>query len=482
MESRDELRGPKRRGLRIKLIKPAERPRPGVLLNRTTRFMDAALPMLAALTPEPHEVTLVDESFAPDRRYEPVDVVGISVWTDLAMRAYAIADHYRKRGVTVVMGGIHPTMCPDEVQAHCDALVIGEGDLAWPALLADLEAGNLQPRYDYRDRIPEHLGALPLPRRDLYPRLQGLNPVPAGVGIEASRGCPYDCEFCSVLEVRGHRYRHRPVEEILAEIDAIDAANLIFVDDNVALDRKRAKELFRGMIGMGKQWVAEASVGLADDLDLLELMRQSGCRGLMIGFESVQPETMVGMKKLSRMHLTPVEIVRRFHDSDIPVMGNFVFGFDHETPEVFDLTLDFAFRSELELAQFRALVPYPGTPFHARLLREGRLLDPHWWRNPDRLPGEATPLFEPKRMSRLQLAEGMLRLTREFYGWRGRLQRLRSLRPLHRPPVETALLLGTDWAFGSRYASAFQFSLDRVRAEEDVAAGVAEPAEVLAEV
>jgi len=146
-------------------------------------------------------------------------------------------------------------------------------------------------------------------------------------------------------------------------------------------------------------------------------------------------------------------------------MGNFVFGFDHETPEVFDLTLDFAFRSEMELAQFRALVPYPGTPLYARLLREGRLIDPAWWRNPTRIPGEATPLIFPKRMSPEQLAEGMLHLAREFYGLGGRLRRLRTLRPWRRSLMEMALLIGTDWAFGSRYSSAFRFSLDRIRSQ-----------------
>ncbi|MBW2254296.1 MAG: B12-binding domain-containing radical SAM protein [Deltaproteobacteria bacterium] len=450
--------------MHIKLIKPAERPRSGVLLNKTTLCMDAALPLLAALTPPQHQVTLVDESFAPDDRTEDVDVVGISAWTDLAIRAYAIAEHYRSRGTIVVMGGIHPTMCPDEAQMHCDAVVVGEGDQSWPTLLADIERGALRRRYDFRDRIPRRLEDLPHPRRDLYPALTRWNPVPPAVGIEASRGCPYDCEFCSVLEVRGHRYRHRPVEEIVAEIATIGASNLVFVDDNVALDRKRAKALFRRMIGMGKEWVAEAGVGLAEDTELLRLMRASGCRGLMVGFESVQPQTIDGMRKLRRMRLTHMEVVERFHDAGIPVMGNFVFGFDHETFEVFDLTLDFAFRSQIELAQFKPLVPYPGTPLFSRLLREGRLLDAAWWRNPKRIPGEATPLFYPAQMSPEQLAEGLLHLARAFYGARGRLRRLRGLRPWRRTLVETALLIGMDWAFGSRYLSAFRFSLDRTRA------------------
>ncbi len=435
--------------MRIKLIKPAVRAGSDSLLPNPVAFQDVALPLLAALTPAKHTIKIVDECFGPDDPDEDIDLVGLSVSTDLAQRSYRIADHYRKRGVLVAMGGIHATMAPTEVAAQCDAVVVGEGEQTWPQLVCDAEVRKLQKFY--RARMRPKLEGLPIPRRDLYPRLVYRNPVPFAVGIEAWRGCPYDCEFYSILEVRGHAYRVRPVPEVIGEIECIKSKHLGFVDDNMALNRKVARELFAAMIPLKRQWVAEGNVSLADDPELLRQMNLSGCRGLQVGFESVQPAAKQQMTKLKRLKVDQAEAVRRFHDAGIAVMGNFVFGFDEDTPDVFDRTLEFAIRQKLDLAQFRELVPYPGTRLYARLRAEGRLLDPKWWLNPTRKFGDCTPLFYPRRMSPEQLADGLADVRKEFYRFRSVCKRFFGIKPWDRSMAGLQLYVGVNWFSSRRY-------------------------------
>ena len=444
--------------MKIKLIKPAVPLGSESTQPNSVRLQDVALPLLAALTPEKHTVTIVDESFAPDNTDEDVDLVGLTVWTDLARRSYRIADQYRKRGVMVAMGGIHPTMVPEEVAEHCDAVVVGEGERAWPQLVRDAEAGKLQKFY--RAAILPTLDGLPIPRRDLYPRLAYWNLVPLSVGIEASRGCIYDCEFCSVLKVRGHTYRVRPAKEIIREIETIASNYLVFVDDNTALNRKAARELFRAMIPLKRQWVAEANASLAHDPELLTLMKLSGCVGLKVGFESVQKDTIQQTKKLKHLKVDYAEALHRFHDAGIAVFGNFVFGFDYDTPDVFDQTLEFAVREKLDFGQFRELVPYPGTPLYDRLRAEGRLIDPQWWLNPDRKFGDATPAFSPRRMSPQQLIDGLAYVSKEFYSVPSIVKRFFGIKPGHRSLLGVSLHLTINWFFGRRYRSLYDTPTD----------------------
>lgn len=453
--------------MKIRLVKPAVHTREGSLLMQTFRIQDVALPLLAALTPEKHTIKIVDESFAPDDPDEDIDLVGLSVCTDLALRAYQIADHYRKRGAMVAMGGIHSTIVPDEVAEHCDAIVIGEGDRAWQELVCDAEDGKLQKFYR-AERIPKLVGQ-PIPRRDLYPELVYRDLIPFSVGIEASRGCPYDCEFCSVHTVGGHIYRMRPVEEIIAEIESIDSDYLVFVDDNMALNQDVAKKLFKAMIPLKRQWVAEGNTSLAHDLELLTLMRRSGCLGLQVGFESIQPETIQRIKKLKLMKIDHAEAVRRFHDAGIAIMANFIFGFDHDSLDVFDQTLDFAIRVKLDFAQFRALVPYPGTRLYDRLLAENRLIDPKWWLNQHRRFGDAPPAFYPCRMSLEQLADGLLYISEEFYSFHNAFKRFFGIKPWHHSCVTVQLYLAINRTFGQRYQKLYNATISNMaRMPEEV--------------
>src|SRR5512141_1325811 len=283
--------------MKIKLIAPREQRED--TLSSSLKLQRVNLPLLAALTPLGHTVTIVDEAFAPDDTNQDVDLVGITVLTEVAPRAYEIGDYYRRKGVKVVMGGIHPTILPEEALEHADAVVVGEAEGVWPQLTADAASGQMQ--RIYRADTMTCLQGLPIPRRDLFSETKGNGYIPIPTGVETSRGCPNDCEFCCIGQTLGQKYRVRPVEEVIAEIEAIDSPHLFFVDDALGLNRKAAKELFTEMIPLRRQWLAQGTVSLAEDPELLGLMRRAGCMGLLIGFESVQKGTQDEVNKIKNL-------------------------------------------------------------------------------------------------------------------------------------------------------------------------------------
>jgi len=432
--------------LKIKLIAPLEQSEDNISSAETFKIQKVNLPLLAALTPPEHEVKIVDEAFAPDDMDEEVDLVGITVMTDLVLRAYQLADAYRQRGVRVVMGGIHPTVLPSEALQHADAVVIGEAEEVWPRLLSDASSGEIQKIY-CANKIT-HLHGTPIPRRNLYPKPISRSYTPLASGIETARGCPYDCEFCSIGSVMGRQYRSRPIPEVLAEIESMDASHLFFVDDALALNRPTAKNLFTEMIPLRLKWAGQGPVSLAEDLELLKLMRRSGCVGLLIGFESVQKETHDGIKKIRNLRIDFTEAMRRFHDEGIAILGAFIFGFDHEDKDVFDHTLEFIMRSRMDCAELRILTPFPGTRLYKRLLDEGRLFVPNWWLQgypPDTL------LFQPKGMTAGELIEGFSRLNRQAYSFGSITKRFFGMSPWKRNAFGCLVYAGSNLATRKRY-------------------------------
>lgn len=432
--------------MNIKLILPSDRESSSLSSAETFKIQKVNLPLLAAYTPPGHTIKIVDESFAPVDVDEDVDLVGITVLTELARRAYHIADTYRLRGVKAVMGGIHATVLPEEALKHADAVVQGEGEEVWPRLVEDASKSRMHQIYraskvtDVRRRL--------LSRRDLYPRPASRGYTPFAVGVETSRGCPFDCEFCSVHQITGPTYRVRPIRDVLAEIESIRTTTLFFVDDNLALNRRIAKELFTHMIPLRRRWVGQGTVSLAEDVELLSIMKRSGCEGLLIGFESMHKETQNKMLKITKLNLDYSEAMLRFHGEGIPILGAFLFGFDHETKDVFERTLEFAITQHLDLAQFRYLTPYPGTPLYQRLLDEGRLLVPYWW-----LKGvtPSTPLFHPKGMTLEELSDGLERIIKEFYSIKEIVSRFLGLSPWRRSATGCRAYVGTNLAMRKRY-------------------------------
>ena len=430
--------------MKIKLIAPREQRED--TLSSSFKFQRVNLPLLAALTPPCHTVTIVDEALAPDDTSQDVDLVGITVMTDLVLRAYDIADTYRRKKVLVVMGGIHPTVLPDEALEHADAVVVGEAENIWSRLVSDAASGQMQRLY--RAGKLTDLQGLPKPRRDLFPGTKGKGYIPIPIGVETSRGCPYDCEFCCIGRTLGQQYRVRPVQEVIAEIEAIDSPYIFFVDDALGLNRNAAKKLFTEMIPLRRRWLAQGTVSLAEDLELLGLMKRAGCLGLLIGFESVQKGTQNEVKKIKNLRIDFYEAMHRFHGEGFGILGSFVFGFDYENKDVFDQTLEFIMRGRLDVVQLRILTPYPGTRLYERLLNEGRLFVRDWWLcgyPPDTL------LFQPKGMTADELTNGFDRLNRQAYSFGAMTKRFFGMSPWKRTLLGCQLYTGVNLSTRKRY-------------------------------
>jgi radical SAM superfamily enzyme YgiQ (UPF0313 family) len=369
---------------------------------------------VAALTPPGWQVTIVDEKVEPLDLNQEADLVGITTMTTTVQRAYEIADHFRRRGIKVVMGGMHVSCLPDEAQPHCDSLVIGEAEELWAALLRDFELNQLQPSYRHHDGLPSLAG---LPRADwnLY---ENKNYLPVHF-VETTRGCPIDCEFCAVTSAFGGKYRNRPQEEVLAELQGLTPFErgtfslkncVLFVDDNIISNRAYAREFLSRIADLKLNWFGQASVNIARDPEILKLCQQSGCKGLFMGFESLSPETIAAMGKRVNHPDQYFEIVKKIHDHGIGIDGSFVFGFDNDDEGVFDRTLEFVLKAKIEVTYFSILTPYPGTRLHQRLVQEDRILTQDW-----SLYDANHVVFRPKILTTDQLLEGYYRVFKEVY-------------------------------------------------------------------
>ncbi len=371
--------------------------------------------LLAGLTPAQHEVAIIDESLSEIDFHQEVDLVAITAITPLAPRGYEIADEFRRRGKRVVIGGIHATWLPEEAKTHADSVAIGEADETWQEILEDAEAGQLKPFYRQREKTD--LSRLPFPRRDLLP--------PKGYLfhnlIQTTRGCPFDCEFCSVTALHGKTYRMRPISEVEKEIQSLERskAYIFFVDDNIVGNLSYAKELLTMLSHYRLRWISQGPIQIAENEELLSLMARAGCHGLFIGFESLREENLDLMgKRINRVQRYEREI-RRLHDAGIGVYGSFVFGYDYDDASVFDEFIEFANRNRIDGAFLPVLTPFPGTRIYQRLKKEGRILTEDWSKY-----DMATVVFRPKRMTVEELQEGFWKVNRSFYSLPSMMQRI----------------------------------------------------------
>jgi radical SAM superfamily enzyme YgiQ (UPF0313 family) len=330
------------------------------------------LPYIAALTPPSWSITIADDNYDEVDLASPVDLVGISVSTMGAVRAYELADTFRARGVPVVLGGWHATLLPDEAAAHADAVVVGEADDTWTTLLDDFSRGTLAPRYVSGNNVD--LARFPKIDRSL---LEGRRYVVRNL-VQATRGCPYRCSFCSVSTVNP-KYRRRPVDDVAAEVAALRGRSLFFIDDNVFIHREYTRQLFRALAPLRRKWIGEVSIDIAEDPELLDLAAASGLIGVLVGFESVLPGAIAEMNKGRTNHVERYRAqIRALHERGIGVLGMFTFGFDHDTADVFERTLEFCEETDLFGASFGILTPFPGTPAYHKLAVEGRLTNRDW--------------------------------------------------------------------------------------------------------
>lgn len=408
--------------MRITLI----RPRFAEGYQTPARLEPLALGILAALTPVHHTLQVVDERVEVLDLNAPTDLVAFTVCTFSARRAYELAAAYQKRGVPVVMGGYHPTLVPDEVAEHADAVVVGDAEITWPQLLADAAAGALQPRYVSE---PGPAEAVPPDRRVF----QGKGYLPIRL-VQFGRGCPKTCEFCSIRAFYGGRFRHRSLEAVLQELKG--ARRVFFVDDNLLANRAALKALLEAIRPLDLRWSSQMDLGLADDPELLELARRSGCESLTIGFESLSAGNLRQMGKAWNCVPTYGARLARLRAAGIMVYGTFLFGYDEDTPGVFAETLAFAQAQQLFLANFNPLHPFPGTPLYTRLSQEGRLVYDRWWLEPGYRWHEA--LVRPRGMDADTLTRGCRWARERFHGWPSVLRRLGNRANIHHLPAYLA--------------------------------------------
>ena len=376
-------------------------------------FPKLGLPTIAANTPPDVEVRIVDECVEDIDFNVDVDLVGISVMTYLAPRAYEIAAKFRARGVKVVLGGIHVSMCPEEAKEHADSIVVGESEKTWPILVEDFRRGELKSLYEEKD-LPK-LENLPIPRRELFKP----NSYWTTNCVQTSRGCPFACDFCTVTIFGGNQFRLRPIEQVIEEVRRLKKGFVVFVDDNIAGNKAYAKQLFKALIPLKINWGSQASLTMARDPELLDLAAKSGCTALFIGVESISEENLAAANKRFNKVDKYKEEFRRFHDYGILIQTGMIFGFDHDDESAFERTVEFLEENNIELAMFNILTPLPGTNLYKKMDAEGRIIDRDWSHYDGR-----HVVFKPKLMTPETLQEGFLWAYHKFFSYPSMIKRI----------------------------------------------------------
>ena len=366
-----------------------------IMLKLTSINKNMSLPILAAVTPREHTVMLQEGTFDEINFNIDCDIVGITYTTLDALCAYKIADEFKRRKITVILGGYHASALPDEAKQHADAVVIGEAEEIWPQILKDFERGKLKPFYK-QDR-PTDPRKIPIPLFEMYPKN-------ASLGIQASRGCPMGCEFCSITNARFRNiFRPRPIEDVIEEISLNPQKNISFYDPSLTIDPSYTKALFKGIkdSGINKKFACYGNINiLAKDDELLKLASEAGVIQWEIGFESIIQKSLNDIGKKSNRVKEYAKGIRKIHNYNMMILGDFVFGFDNDPPDIGDKTLEFVNDSDIDIPDVQILTPFPGTPLFNRLENEGRIITKDW----SKYDFEHV-VFKPKRMTVEELYE-----------------------------------------------------------------------------
>ena len=394
--------------MKITLIEPAMIKTKDFGEKPSWQLQPLTLAALAGMSPPDVEVQALDDRIESINYDEPRDLVGISVKTFTARRAYQIAAEFRKRGVPVIMGGHHPTLLPEEAGQHADSILSGEAEGIWQDVIEDVRHHRLKRFY----RQPK---MLPLTNfrvdRSIF---AGKKYLPIGM-VETTRGCPFQCSFCSVTTFFGRDFRHRPPEDVVAEIASLNRKFIFLIDDNIVANKEAAKALFRALIPLKIRWISEASLTMTKDLEMMRLMRDSGCAGLLVGMESITPGSLKQIRKSwNTVGIGYDRALGIARDHGISIVGSFVIGMDDDTLETMDMTLEFAIRQRFFAALFNLLTPYPSTELYEQFLQGGRLTRPDWWLDPNFTYGSL--VFEPRGIPGRELEQKRLSMYREFYG------------------------------------------------------------------
>jgi radical SAM superfamily enzyme YgiQ (UPF0313 family) len=375
--------------------------------------------VLNKLTPAKYERTFLDDRIETIDADTPCDVVAITTETYTAKRAYLLAERFRRRGKLVIMGGYHATLCPEDVALHADIVVTGNAEGVWAEVLADVENGSFKPRYCGEARLDYGL-----PDRSVYAdKMKKYQPVSL---IEIGRGCTRNCEFCSISSYYNRCYRHRRIEDIVAEIKTCKHKIFFFVDDSIFSDKAFAKELFTEVAKLKIVWTTQITLDIAGDEELLCLMRKSGCRLVLIGFESINGENLRQMKKEWNEKIGERdELVRRIHKAGINIYASFVFGFDHDCEQSFVDVLDFSMRHKFFVVAFNHLLCFPGTKTYERFQSEGRLPHGRWWLRENYSYGEIS--FAPACVTPDELRALCGKYKHKYFTFRSIFKRLPAL-------------------------------------------------------
>jgi radical SAM superfamily enzyme YgiQ (UPF0313 family) len=415
------------------------------------------LPYVAAVTPPGVELKIVDEVFEKINFEEKVDLVGITAQTPVAPRAYQIAEEFKKRGIPVVMGGVHASMLPQEALQHVDAVVVGEAEAVWPDLIEDLRRGQM--RRIYVGSELANPSCLPLPRRDL---LNEKFYFPLKL-LETTRGCPHRCDFCGVSKFFGYRYRNRPIGEIERELATLFQKGpamspapkkilslfskdlpyflkrrlLYIIDSNVAGDKRFCLDLLSLLKEFDLLWYGHAPVSIAFDQGLLEAFARSGCIAINLGFESFSTKNLLTMGKRFNRPSRYAEAVEKIHDRGIGIMGTFIVGLDDDDPGVFQSIIDFCVNSRLDWALAFIMAPYPGTDSFLRLEKEGRILSRDWEKY-----DSLNVVYQPLLMSVEELERGLRTIWKEVFTTSSIYRRI-----FKRPWIHPLFYLAMNWRF-----------------------------------
>jgi radical SAM superfamily enzyme YgiQ (UPF0313 family) len=389
----------------------------GGIFKKSLRYQPLTLTTLAALVPPElnADITLHDEGVEPIPEVIDAQLIGMTVITGTARRAYELAARFRAEGKTVILGGPHVTLMPEEAAMHADAICVGYAEDSWPELLRDFSRSALKPLYRQSPDFSLNRPDMPFAQRDRFDSSQFLTQAV----FEATRSCAHDCEFCVAPSAWGRQQYQKPVDWVIEDIRQFGRKKLIFVDLNLISDVNYARELFTRLIPLKVEWFGLSTILLAHDPELMELIARSGCKGLLLGLETVTPESLHDARKRFNGSVNFKHVISDLHHLGIAIQGCFVFGLDHDTPDVFDATVEFALDAGVDLPRFAVLTPFPGTPLHSRLASEGRILSRDW----ELYDGQHV-VFQPRAMSVKELAEGHERAWKKVYRWSSIAKRL----------------------------------------------------------
>ena len=383
-----------------------------ILLNAFTILPTLYARKIAAITPKKHTVKIINERNSLIDFYKKYDLVNINYTTSTAQRAYELADKFKKKGITVVLSGIHASLMPKEAKEHADSILLGWGELNWLDLLNDYEKNKLKPEYKHKK----------YDKNTIIPPINiELSTFVISGAIEATRGCPYKCDFCPESNITdGSQFYKRPVDEVIEEIKNLPQKFFTFYDTSMTIDTKYTKELFRNMIGLKKKFSCNGNADvLANDIEFVKLSKKAGCTSWLIGFESFSQQTLSSVNKITNKVEEYKKAVENIHSNNMIVVGDFMFGFDTDTKDVFDGTLMQINKLGIDAADFCILTPFPGTPIYDKLEKEKRILTKDWSQYTLK-----NPVFKPKNMTSAELLAGVRKMYCEYYSTPNNIKRI----------------------------------------------------------